>query len=110
VISGIEDDVDAAMFTFISATEMLALVLYPQHTHVQGQYQEQVHEILFGLIYHHFINIAASSQLYLSFHDALHRWIFNARSVYSGISLQASDEILTVILGFGQHGDVAGME
>jgi hypothetical protein len=48
--------------------------------------------------------------LYLAFHDALHWWIFDARSVYGRVSLQASDKVIAVIAGFGQHGDVSSME
>jgi hypothetical protein len=48
--------------------------------------------------------------LYLSLYDALHRFVFGIWSIDSGICLQGSDEIITMILGFCQHGYMTRMK
>jgi hypothetical protein len=110
VITTVEYDLNVSLMTLISTSEMPTFVLHAQHTHIHWQDQQQVTEILLSLINHYFIYVTASAQLYLTFYDALHWFVFGVRAIYGGIGLQASDEIIAVIFSFGQHGYVAGME
>jgi len=110
VVSTIENDFYLPLMAFLSTAEILSLIFYTQHTHIYGQDQQEIAEILFGLVYHHFIHITAGSQLYLALHDALHRMIFYAGAIDGGISLQPCDQIVAVIFGFRSHGDVASMQ
>ena len=65
---------------------------------------------MFALIYHNFIYITASRQLYLTFYYALYWRVLGVRTIYGRIRLQATDEIIAVILGFRKHGYVSGMQ
>lgn len=110
MITTVVDDVDTAFFAFSKPTEILSLVFYAQYPDVYRQDQQEISEILFGTVDHYLVNISARRQLYLSFHYGLHWMIFGIGSIYGGICLQSGYEIVTVILGLGQHGYVAGME
>jgi hypothetical protein len=110
VISTIEHYLYSPSLAFVSTAEMLTFVFHTQHTHIKWKYQQQVHEILFGLVHHHFIHVSASGQLDLAFNDALYRFVLGIGSIYGGISLQSGDKIIAVIAGVGQHCDVSGMQ
>jgi hypothetical protein len=110
MVASIEDDIYATMLTFVTAAEVPSFVLYTQDANIQWQDQQEIHEILFSLVYYHFVHITASRQLDLPLHDALHRPIFGIGTIYGGIGLQATDEIIAVVLGFAQHGDMTSMQ
>jgi len=110
MVSFVEHQFDATLDTDLATSEVFVFVLHTQDPDIYGQGQQDVFQIFFCLVHHYFIHEPSGWQLYLSFHNALYRWILAVGSVNGGIGLQSCYEIVAVIFGFGQHGYVSSVQ
>jgi hypothetical protein len=110
MISTIEHNFDTAVIAFVVTRKVFVFVFYPKYTNVDWEDQQKVTEILFGLVHNNFINVTACRKLYLSLHNTLYRTILSLRPIDSWVRLEPTDEVVTVIFGFREHGNVACVE
>lgn len=110
MVSAVEHDFYVTLVAFLATAEVLIFVFHAQDANIYRKDQQEIAQILLGRIHHHFVHVAARGQLYLPFHYALDGFVLGVRPVYGWVSLQRSDQIITVVLGFTQHGDMSGVQ